>query len=93
MATNKEILQSALNNIKVNKAAAITARKNEILTNEINPAIAEKRNTFDKAWAEAKKELDKDIQALKDDGAARAEAEIETEYAAIEDGIQKLIGE
>lgn len=93
MATNKEILQNALNNIKVNKAAAITARKNEILTNEVNPAITEKRKKFDEAWTAARAELEKENQALKDDGAARAEAEIETEYAAIEDGIQKLIGE
>lgn len=91
--TNKEILTNALNNIKQNKQSAILTRQNAILTSEVNPKIAENRKKFDEAWAAAKAELEQKNQELTAEGKARAEAEVETEYAVMLDGIQKLIGE
>lgn len=92
MATNKEYLQNAYNNIQANKQSAIVTRTNEIMTNEVNPAITEKRKKFDEAWAAARTELEKENQALKDDGAARAKAEVEEEYKQY-DILKNLIGE
>lgn len=92
MATNKEYLQSAYKNIQANKQAAIVTRTNEIMANEVNPAIAEKRKKFDEAWQAARAELEKENQALKDDGAARAKAEVEEEYKQF-DILKSLIGE
>lgn len=92
MATNKEYLQNAYNSIQANKQSAIVTRTNEIMTNEVNPAITEKRKKFDEAWQAARAELEKENQALKDDGAARAKAEIEEEYKQF-DILKSLIGE
>ena len=92
MATNKEYLQNAYNNIQANKQSAIVTRTNEIMTNEVNPAITEKRKKFDGAWQAARAELEKENQALKDDGAARAKAEVEEEYKQY-DILKNLIGE
>ena len=92
MATNKEYLQNAYNNIQANKQSAIVTRTNEIMTNEVNPAITEKRKKFDEAWAAARTELEKEVQALKDDGAARAKAEVDEEYKQF-DILKSLIGE
>ena len=92
MATNKEYLQNAYNNIQANKQSAIVTRTNEIMTNEVNPAITEKRKKFDEAWHAARAELEKENQALKDDGAARAKAEIEEEYKQF-DILKNLIGD
>lgn len=92
MATNKEYLQNAYNNIQANKQAAIVTRTNEILTNEVNPEITARRKKFEEAWQSARTELEKEIQALKDDGAARAKAEVEEEYKQF-DILKSLIGE
>lgn len=92
MATNKEYLQNAYNNIQANKQSAIVTRTNEIMTNEVNPAITENRKKFDEAWQAARAELEKENQALKDDGAARAKAEVEEEYKQY-DILKSLIGE
>lgn len=93
MATNKEYLQSALNGIKANKSNAINIRTNEILTNEVNPQITEKRKKFDEAWNAARTELEKENQALKEDGARRAEREVEEEYTKYVSALENLIGE
>lgn len=92
MATNKEYLQNAYNNIQANKQSAIVTRTNEIMANEVNPAITEKRKKFDEAWQAARTELEKENQALKDDGVARAKAEVEEEYKQY-DILKSLIGE
>ena len=93
MATNKEYLQSALSGIKANKSNAINIRINEILNNEVNPQIAEKRRKFDEAWNAARTELEKENQALKDEGAKRAEQEVEDEYIKFVSALENLIGE
>lgn len=91
--TNTEILQGAYNSIEANKKSAIATRQNAILTNEVNPKIAENKKKFDEAWAAAKQELDKENATLISEGKARAEAEVEAEYVAMLDGIKKLMGE
>lgn len=93
MASNKDILKSALAGINANKNAEINARQNKILNEEVNPKIAETRKKFDEAWQAARAEMEQENKELIADGKARAEAEVEAEYAVMLDGIQKLIGE
>lgn len=93
MASNKDILRSALAGINANKNAEINARQNKILNEEVNPKIVETRKKFDEAWQAARAEMEQENKELIADGKARAEAEVEAEYAVMLDGIQKLIGE
>lgn len=93
MATNTEILKQARESIKANKAAAISTRTAEILNTEVLPKVNENTRKFNEAVAAAKAELEKDNQALREAGIARANAEVEAEYAVMFDGLAKLIGE
>lgn len=91
MATNKEILLNALNNIKANKNSAVSARANEILNKEVNPQIEENNKKFNDAWQAARVELDKKNQSLKDEASARALSEIEKEYNMYTEVIEKFL--
>lgn len=93
MATNKEYLKQAYDNIMSNKVTAIASKQAEILNNEVNPQIADKKRKFTEAWTAAQKELEKENQALIEAGKARGKAEVEAEYAKLEEGLLKLIGE
>lgn len=93
MATNVEILKQARESIRANKAAAISARTAEIMNTDVIPKINENTKRFNEVVAAAKAELEKNNQELRDEGIARANAEVEAEYAVMFDGLAKLIGE
>lgn len=93
MATNTEILKQARESIRANKTAAISTRTAEIMNTDVIPKINENTRRFNEVMAAAKAELEKNNQALRDEGIARANAEVEAEYAVMLDGLAKLIGE
>lgn len=93
MATNTEILKQARESIRANKTAAISTRTAEIMNTDVIPKINENTRRFNEVMAAAKAELEKNNQALRDEGVARASAEVEAEYAVMFDGLAKLIGE
>lgn len=92
MATNTEYLKQAYNNIMANKATAIAVKQAEILDKDVKPKIEEKKRKFQEAFAAAQKKLDTETQALIDEGKARGEAEVNSDYQKY-DLLKSLIGE
>lgn len=87
------MIKKTITDINTHKAVAINNKINEIMTNEVNPKIAENEKIFNDSWANAKQRLNEESEKLRAEGKQKATDMVEEEYKKVLDTLNLVVGE